>query len=69
VKGLDNMWDQIISQDPTGLLPALLFILVLGAVWLVIRFIFKLAMRVFMIGCVAIVLLGAFMVVFGSFAR
>ena len=39
-------------------LPALGLILVLGVAWLVIRFIFKIATRIFMLGCVAIVFIG-----------
>lgn len=52
------MFFQIPFEDPTSMLPALITIVVLGAIWLVIRFIFKLAMKVFMVGCFVILVIG-----------
>jgi len=51
-------------EQASGLLPGLISILVLGMVWIVIRTVFKLAMKVFMVGCVAIVLLGSLAYIF-----
>lgn len=45
-------------QDPTSILPALITIVVLGIIWLIIRFIFKLAMKGFMVGCFVILVIG-----------
>jgi hypothetical protein len=57
------MWYQDILNDP--LMQIMVFILALAIGWLLIRFIFKLAKRVFMIGCVAILLLGAILFMLG----
>jgi len=45
----------------------LYLILVIGLGWIALRFILKLARKIFMIGCVSILLLGLFLVVSGSF--
>lgn len=50
---------QIPIDSPAELLPVLVFIMILGVIWLVIRSVFKLAMKGFMIGCIAILGLGA----------
>jgi hypothetical protein len=57
------VWYQDILSDP--LMKILLFILALAVGWLLIRFIFKLARRVFMIGCAAIVVLGVILIILG----
>jgi len=57
------MWYQDILNDP--LIQILLLILALGVGWLLIRFIFKLAKRVFMIGCAAIVIVGVILFFLG----
>ena len=43
----------------SDILGILIFILALGVGWLVLRMIFKIASRVFMLGCGAILLIGA----------
>lgn len=50
---------QIPIDQPADLLPVLVLIMILGVIWLVIRSVFKLAMKGFMIGCIAILGLGA----------
>jgi hypothetical protein len=40
------------------LIPVILLVLGLGVAWLVVRFVFKLAMRAFVLGCVGIIFLG-----------
>ncbi len=57
------MWYQGMLSDP--LLKVFFLILALAIGWLLIRFIFKLAMRVFMIGCAAILLLGGVLILLG----
>ena len=46
-------------QDPLSLLPILGGVFVLGLVWLAVRFIFKIALKVFAAGCVGIVFVAA----------
>ena len=43
-----------VSQFP----PVLLLIAGLGAAWVIVRFVFKLALRAFIIGCAGILLIG-----------
>ena len=57
------MWYQEILNDP--LMKTVLLILALTVGWLLIRFIFKLAKRVFMIGCIVILLLGGVLILLG----
>lgn len=57
------MWYQEILNNP--LMQVLVFILALAVGWLLIRFIFKLAMRVFVIGCAVILLLGGVLILLG----
>jgi hypothetical protein len=56
------MWYQELLNDP--LLQILWFILALAFGWFVIRIIFKVAMRIFFIGCLAIFIIGLVMVLF-----
>jgi hypothetical protein len=51
------MWYQEVLADP--LLRILLLVLVAAVGWVILRFIFKIAMRVFVIGCLALFILGA----------
>jgi len=51
------MWYQEILADP--LLRILLLVLVAAVGWVILRLIFKIAMRVFVIGCLALFILGA----------
>ena len=44
--------------DTSQIIPIVMLILGLGVAWLVVRFVFKLARRVFVLGCVGIVILG-----------
>ena len=44
--------------DGSQIYPVLLLIAGLGVAWLVVRFVFKLAMRSFLIGCAGILLVG-----------
>ena len=62
------LFAQIPVEDPTGLLPTLIFILFLGLIWVVIRTMFKLATKVFMLGCVGILALGALVFALGQVA-
>ncbi|MGD8456218.1 MAG: hypothetical protein PVF83_07545 [Anaerolineales bacterium] len=55
------MWYQDILADP--LLQVLLVILAVAVGWILLRFIFKIAMRIFMIGCVAIFVIGAILLI------
>ena len=55
-------------QDPLSLLPVLGVIFVLGFGWIALRTIFKVAMKVFAIGCLGILLLGAGMMIFSQFS-
>jgi hypothetical protein len=59
------MWYQDILGDP--LLQVLLFVLALAVGWVLLRFIFKIAMRIFVVGCLALFILGAVLFVL-SFA-
>lgn len=52
--------------DVTQFVPILLLILGLGVAWIVVRFVFKLAMRVFVLGCLGIIVLGL-LLYFGAF--
>jgi hypothetical protein len=54
---------QVPVETTTDPLPIIVGILVLGVIWLVIRTFLKLTMRIFMFGCVGILLLGALLVV------
>lgn len=51
------MWYQEILADP--LLRILLLVLVATVGWVILRLIFKIAMRGFVIGCLALFILGA----------
>ena len=46
-----------------------IYVLILGAVWVVMRFIFKTAMKVFVFGCGSIVVLGVVLVLMRMFAE
>lgn len=48
------------TNDPLSII---LSVLALAVIWLVIRFIFKFTMRIFMFGCIGILLLGGLLVV------
>jgi hypothetical protein len=48
----------------SNLWPILWPILAIAAVWIVIRFVFKLAMRVMVSGCFILLLIGAALIVF-----
>jgi len=58
------MWYQIAVENPPNLMNILLVIILLVVGWVVLRFIFKIARRVFMLGCVAILVIGAFLFFF-----
>lgn len=58
---MSSMWYQIAVENPPGIMNILLVIILLVVGWVVLRLIFKMAMRVFMIGCVAILVIGAFL--------
>jgi len=58
------MWYQIAVENPPDLSNILLVIILLVVGWVVLRFIFKIARRVFMLGCVAILVIGAFLFFF-----
>lgn len=58
------MWYQIAVENPPDLSNILLIIILLVVGWVLLRVIFKIAMRVFMIGCVAILVVGAFLFFF-----
>jgi len=49
-------------NDPELLNLVLLFVAI-GLGWIILRFLLKLARRIFMIGCVSIVLVGLFLVI------
>ncbi len=61
---MSSMWYQIAVENPPNLMNILLVIILLVVGWVVLRLIFKIAMRVFMIGCVAILGVGAFLFFF-----
>ncbi len=48
----------------TNLWPVIWPILLIAAAWIVIRFVFKLALRVMVSGCFIILLLGAALIIF-----
>ena len=60
------MWYQEILADP--LLQVLLFVLALAVGWVLLRFIFKIAMRIFVVGCLALFILGAVLFVLSFMA-
>ena len=47
--------------DVIQIFPVLLLIVGLGVAWLIVRFVFKLAIRSFLMGCFGILLLGLFL--------
>lgn len=55
---------QVPVETTTDPLPILIGIIALGVIWLVVRMIFKLTMRIFMFGCIGILLLGGCLVAF-----
>ena len=61
---MSSMWYQIAVENPPNLMNILFVIILLVVGWVVLRFIFKIAMRVFMLGCVAILVIGAFLFFF-----
>ncbi|RPI83514.1 MAG: hypothetical protein EHM41_15740 [Chloroflexi bacterium] len=46
-----------------------IYVLILGVVWVVMRFIFKTAMKVFLFGCGSIVVLGVVLALMRIFAE
>ena len=56
------------TEVSTGILPAIIrilgFVLVMAVGWLVIKFVFKLAAKIFTIGCVAILIIAAIMLAY-----
>jgi hypothetical protein len=50
---------------PDGLITILLIILAIIIVWMVIKYIFKLTMRIFSCGCLLILVIGALLFFFG----
>ena len=58
---MNIMWYQDILADP--LLQVLLFILAVAVGWVILRFIFKIAMRIFVVGCLAIFIIGVIVLV------
>ena len=50
---------------PDGLLTILLIILAVAIVWMVVKFVFKLTMRVFSCGCLLIVVIGGLLFFLG----
>lgn len=59
------------TEVSSGILPAIIrilgFALVMAVGWLVVKFIFKLAAKVFTIGCVAILIIAAIMLAYNFF--
>lgn len=53
-------------EDSSGLLQPLITILILGGIWLVVRYIFKLALKVFVSGCFVIIIVGAISLILGK---
>ena len=53
--------------DNPELQQTLYLILAIGLGWIALRFLLKLARKIFMIGCVSILLLGLFLVISGGF--
>ena len=49
---------------PDGLLTILLIILAVTIVWMVVKFVFKLTMRIFSCGCLLILVIGGFLFFF-----
>ena len=63
------MSEQLIETLPMNTLLLVSFlVLVLGIGWMVIRFVLKLAMRVFWLGCLGIVVLGTLLAMAVSIA-
>ncbi len=54
--------DSFIPFLPANVNNILVLIVVLAVVWILIRFIFKLAMRVMALGCVGILILGGILI-------
>jgi hypothetical protein len=50
---------------PDGLLTILLIILAIAIIWMVIKFLFKLTMRIFSCGCLLILVIGGLLFFFG----
>jgi hypothetical protein len=44
-------------------LPIALLVLVLGIIWIIVRFVLRLAKRIFALGCFAILVLGAILLI------
>ena len=61
---MSSMWYQIAVENPPNIMNILLIIILLVVGWVVLRLIFKIAMRVFMLGCVGILVIGAFLFFF-----
>ena len=61
---MSSMWYQIAVENPPNLMNILLVIILLVVGWVLLRVIFKIAMRVFMIGCLGILVIGAFLFFF-----
>jgi hypothetical protein len=55
VSDINNLFDLVF--------PVIIFLIGAGIVWLVIRFILKLAMRIFWIGCIGIFVIGFLIVI------
>jgi hypothetical protein len=61
------MWYQELLADP--FLRVLLLVLAAAVGWVILRLIFKIAMRVFVIGCLAFFILGAVLFILNLVAR
>ena len=53
----------MLAFDNSELVNIVYLILAIGLGWIVLRFILKLARKIFMIGCISIVLFGLFLVI------
>lgn len=51
-----------LALAPTGIPQVLIIIAVLAVIWIVLKFILKLAMRVLVSGCVIILIIGAILI-------
>ena len=51
------MWYQEILTDP--LMQVLLFLIIMALGWIILRWIFKIAVRIFVIGCLSIFVIGS----------
>jgi hypothetical protein len=61
------MWYQDVLADP--LIRVLLLVLAVAVGWVILHLIFRVAMRIFVIGCLALFILGAVLLILSFTAR